>query len=209
MNPCFPKSVLTLSAASMSLSFLFCFFHPYNRCSKSLPFPQVLNLAMNLLYSWKLNSSAISLKKRGPQRCTLSPYPFPHLPPSSPSYNFTQSFSWFREKFLLLFFNAKDSTCSHPFSFPACSLFFVTGSFLQPATLSSSCFLKDIVHVLTSTDFGTPFFFFPSQLNFSRSVFDPYLDFSFQPIRVSPLLPLFKKKCLLRSLQSPHNCPKQ
>ena len=185
------------------------FSSPYNRCSKSLPFLQVLNLAMNLLYSWKLNSSAVSLKKEALRDAHyhLTLFPIFLLHPQAIT--------------LLSLFpdSEKNSSCSFsmlkilPVPIPFPSLLAPYSSSLAPSFSLQLCHhpvsLKIIVHVLTSTDFATPFFFFPSQLNFSRSVFDPYLDFSFQPIRVSHLLPLLKKKCLLRSLQSPHNCPMQ
>lgn len=112
-------------------------------------------------------------------------------------------FSCLREKLVLFLFKAKGSTWSHsPFLFLPCLLpsyllvsLFLLYYWLLPSAhpLLLSCFCKDNVHVLASTDFMTLFAFFPSQLNFSRSVFAPHFYFSFQPIRMRLLLLLLKR----------------
>lgn len=148
-NPRFANSVLTCSTASMSLSFLFCSFF-YNKCSKPLPFPQDFNL-----HSWKLNSSSISLKKievltNVHHQLTLFPILL-HLWTWSLLIHFLP-----QRKIAPVPFKAERVVWPHCFSFLACSLLTCLcpglphPSLLQPRVLLSSCFLKDIAHVLTS-----------------------------------------------------------
>lgn len=108
-----------------------CTFHPYfapvsspyNRCSKLLFSPQVLDSAMiSSLFETKFIfcfSKNIEVFRNVHHHLTLSPHP-----PSSPSCNFTHSF------FLLLFLSkAEDSTQSPSFLVSLISSFSLTSSF--------------------------------------------------------------------------------
>jgi len=125
-----------------------------------------------------LNSVAVSRTKET-SACSVSStitLPFPPFSFFIPKLRFYSVCFLLQIKIALVPFQ-----CQRFYLFPSIALPYSLPSRLLVTSLSSSsltsffslqlydhlCFLKDIVHILISTDFATQFFFFPSQLNFS------------------------------------------